>query len=123
VVNEKIADHLGYFLAFMNDAARKEAGADLALAELVRSQESTVGRRSGYNLSLVTERISPGLMEMMPSAVFKEKFPESSFAVMFPSVGFGKRPVSGRRVTLTRSPTANTFKVFANDSKIAITAS
>src|SRR5439155_3909620 len=35
-------------------------------------------------------------------------------------MGFGNRPVSGRRVTLTRSPTASSFNAFASDSNIAI---
>jgi hypothetical protein len=39
---------------------------------------------------------------------------------MFPSIGLGNRPVSGRSVTLTRSPIANSFNEFANDSNIAI---
>jgi hypothetical protein len=57
---------------------------------------------------------------MIPCSDFSEKFPEASFCVMFPSIGFGNRPVSGRRVTLTRSPIANSFNEFANDSNIAI---
>src|SRR5438128_904168 len=35
-------------------------------------------------------------------------------------MGFGNRPVSGRRVTLTRSPTTSSFNAFASDSNIAI---
>jgi hypothetical protein len=49
-----------------------------------------------------------------------KKFPESSFRVIRPSIGFGNRPVSGRSVTFTRSPIANIFKELANDSNIAM---
>src|SRR5215831_15747072 len=51
------------------------------------------------DLSLVTERISPTLIRISPCSVFREKFPESSFCVMLPSVGLGNSPVSGRSVT------------------------
>ena len=66
------------------------------------------------------ERISPALIRRSPCSDFKDKFPESSFCAICPSIGFGNRPVSGRRVILTRSPTANIFNEFANDSNIAI---
>jgi hypothetical protein len=39
---------------------------------------------------------------------------------MCPSIGFGNRPISGRSVTLTRSPIASALKVFVSDSNIAI---
>src|SRR5215510_1125885 len=57
---------------------------------------------------------------MTPCSDCTNKFPEASFCVICPSIGFGNCPVSGRRVTLTRSPTASTLNAFANDSKIAI---
>src|SRR5438034_7123936 len=66
------------------------------------------------------DRISPAFTWTIPCSVLIEKFPESSFSVMCPSIGFGNRPVSGRRVTLTRSPTASSFNAFASDSNIAI---
>src|SRR6185295_13735713 len=64
--------------------------------------------------------MSPAAIWMTPCPVWREKFPASSFCVILPSVGFGNRPVSGRSVTLTRSPIANSFKEFARDSKIAM---
>jgi hypothetical protein len=80
----------------------------------------TGGCARAYRCSLVMERISPALIRMTPRSDFNEKFPESSFSAMCPATGFGNRPVSGRRVTLTRSPTASAFKEFANDCNIAI---
>src|SRR5436309_12752241 len=64
--------------------------------------------------------MAPALTWLTPCSDFREKFPESSFFLISPSIGFGNRPVSGRRVTLTRSPTASSFNAFASDSNIAI---
>jgi hypothetical protein len=82
--------------------------------------QETTGEFEAQRESLVTERISPVLTWTMPCSDSMKKFPESSFRVIRPSIGFGNRPVSGRRVTLTRSPIANIFKELANDSNIAM---
>jgi hypothetical protein len=76
--------------------------------------------RVAYRCSRVMERISPALIWITPCSDSNEKLPEASFCVICPSIGLGNRPASGRRVTLTRSPTARALNAFVNDSNIAI---
>jgi hypothetical protein len=76
--------------------------------------------RVACRCSRVMERTSPALIWITPCSDSNEKLPEASFCVIWPSIGLGNRPVSGRRVTLTRSPTARALNTFVNDSNIAI---
>jgi hypothetical protein len=97
---------------------RKHIEIDPSSARLLPSYHSQ-SPRAYFIVSLLMERISTALIRITPCSDFNEKFPESSFSVISPSIG-RNRPVSGRSVTLTRSPTASAFKEFAKDSNIAI---